>query len=315
MTAYIVRRILLNIPVLFGVSIAVFLLIRLLPGDAIIAMISETGNLTEEQLTAIRAKLGLDKPVYIDYPLWVANMLRGDFGDSLRSGVPVSGRLLDSLPVSMELGILAVAFSVIIGVPSGIISAIYRNSPTDYVARLIAIFGLSVPNFWLGTLVLVMPAIWWGYLPPIIYIPFLDNPGGNLRIMLVPSLVLAFSSAAITSRMSRSMMLEVLREDYIRTARAKGITERVVVTRHALKNAVIPMVEIIGRQMGILFSGTVIIESIFSLPGVGRLTLSAIQQRDYPQIQANAMFFAVVLVSINLILDLTYAWLDPRIRY
>lgn len=315
MHRYIIRRLLLNIPVLFGVTLLVFSLIRILPGDVVTSMVAESGNVSQADMDKLRERLGLDRPFHEQYLHWVAGIFRGDFGESLRSGIPVSERLFNALPISFELGILAISLALVIAIPAGIISALYRNSPIDYGSRLFSIMGLSMPSFWIGTLVVVLPAIWWGYLPPLTFIPFFDNPVENIKMMLLPALVLGFSASAVTARMVRSMMLEVLREDYIRTAWAKGLRQRVIILRHALKNAFIPVITIVGRQFGILFGGTVILESIFSLPGLGRLTLDSINQRDYPQIQANALFFAVALVMLNLLVDLTYGWLDPRIRY
>jgi peptide/nickel transport system permease protein len=315
MSAYILRRLLLNIPVLLLVSMAVFTLVRILPGDEITARVAESGNLRPGDREKLRATLGLDKPFYKAYPEWLGGVLRGDFGDSVRSGISVSSRLRETLPISVELAVLAVLIACTIGLPAGIISAIYRNSPIDLLVRLFAITGLSMPSFWTGTLALVLPAFWFHYLPPLTYVRLTDNPFDNLRIMIVPAAVIGLGTGAVISRLVRSMMLEVLREDYVRTARAKGLSQRVIILRHTLRNAIIPIVEVIARQFGALIGGTVILESIFSLPGVGRLTLTSIQQRDYPQIQANAMFFSIVLVTVNLAIDIIYASLDPRIRY
>jgi peptide/nickel transport system permease protein len=315
MSGYILRRLLLNIPVLLLVSMAVFMLVRILPGDEVTARVAESGNLRPADVAKLKHTLGFDKPVYQAYPEWIGGVLRGDFGTSVRSGISVSGRLSNALPVSVELALLAIVIACAIGLPAGIISAIYRNSPVDMVVRLFAIMGLSMPAFWTGTLVLVLPAVWWHYLPPLTYVRLLDNPLQNLRIVIVPAAVIGFATGAVISRLVRSMMLEVLREDYVRTALDKGLSQRLVILRHTLRNAIIPIVEVVARQFGALLGGAVILESIFSLPGVGRLTLTSIQQRDYPQIQANALFFAVVLVTINLLVDIVYAALDPRIRY
>jgi peptide/nickel transport system permease protein len=315
MSSYILRRLLLSIPVLLLVSMAVFALVRILPGDEIASRVAESGNLRPGDREKLRETLGLDKPFYEAYPEWLGGVLRGDFGESVRSGVSVSSRLAETVPISVELAMLAVVIACTIGIPAGIISALYRNSPIDLVVRLAAIAGLSMPSFWIGTLALVLPAFWWGYLPPLTYVRLTDNILDNLRIMIVPATVIGLGTGAVISRLVRSMMLEVLREDYVRTARAKGLAQRVIIMRHTLRNAMIPIVEVIARQFGVLIGGTVILESIFSLPGVGRLTLTSIQQRDYPQIQANALFFAIVLVTVNLVVDIIYAALDPRIRY
>lgn len=315
MSSYILRRLLLNIPVLLLVSMAVFTLVRILPGDEVTARVAESGNLRSADIAKLKHTLGFDKPFYQAYPEWIGGVLRGDLGTSVRSGISVSGRLSSALPVTVELAVLAVVIACAIGLPAGIISALYHNSPLDLLVRLLAITGLSMPSFWTGTLVLVLPAFWWHYLPPLTYVRLFDNPLQNLRIIIIPAAVIGLATGAVISRLVRSMMLEVLREDYVRTALAKGLPRRLVILRHTLRNAIIPIVEVVARQFGALIGGTVILESIFSLPGVGRLTLTSIQQRDYPQIQANALFFALVLVTVNLVIDVVYASLDPRIRY
>jgi peptide/nickel transport system permease protein len=315
MSAYILRRLLLNIPVLLLVSMAVFMLVRILPGDEITARVAESGNLRPGDIAKLRQTLGLDKPFYEAYPEWLGGAVHGDFGTSVRSGVSVSSRLSQTLPVTTELTVLAVILACAIGLPTGVISAVYRNSPIDLLVRLIAVAGLSMPSFWTGTLAFVLPAFWWHYLPPLTYVGLFASPPNNLRILFIPAAAIGLGTGAVISRMVRSMMLEVLHEDYVRTARAKGLSQRVVILRHTLRNAMIPIIEVIARQFGVLIGGTVILESIFSLPGTGRLTLTSIQQRDYPQIQVNALFFAVVLVIVNLGVDIIYATLDPRIRY
>ncbi len=294
----------------------VFMLVRLVSGDVIMAQLEGVGYISPDQLAKIRADMGLDAPAPIQYLNWMGGMVfKADLGKSLWTGEPVIEEIKRKLPVTAELALLALLTSIVVSVPLGIISAIRRDTPLDYVSRMIAISGLSLPDFWLGTLVVVFAAIWLHWLPPIGYIPFFTNPGANLQQFLIPALILGVRLAAVSTRMTRSTMLEVLREDYIRTAWAKGLKERVVIARHAMKNAMIPVITILGGQLRFLLGGTVIIESIFALPGVGRLTLDSIIKLDYPQTQANIMFAAVIVILLNLIVDLTYSWFDPRIRY
>ena len=317
MSAYIIRRLLLTIPTLFVLSILVFLSVRFIPGDVIDAMFGDMqylgGGIDREAFERI---LGLDLPVYVQYGRWMGGiLLRGTLGDSLLGDWRVEEKIWGRLPVTIELGVMALVIGVLIAVPVGIYSAIRRNTAADYAGRTIAILGLATPNFWLGTMVMVYPAIWWAWSPPMGLIPFSEDPLGNIGMFLIPSLILGTYLAAATMRMTRTMMLEVLRQDYIRTAWSKGLKERVVVIRHAIKNALIPVVTLIGMQLPILAGGSVIIENIFNLPGLGRLMLGALDDRDYPVVSGVNLFFGTAVMVINLMIDLTYALLDPRVRY
>jgi len=267
-------------------------------------------------VASIKHELGLDVPIYIQYWRWLGNLfLHGNLGNSLWTGTPVINEIKQRWPVTFELGILALLVTQIIALPIGIYSAIRQDSWGDYFARSFAIVCIAVPSFWLGTLVIVYPSIWWGYTPPVMYIPFNINPIGNLKMFIIPAIVLGMSGAGTNMRLMRTMMLEVLRQDYIRTAWSKGLREGIIVIRHALKNALIPVVTMIGYQLPVLVGGAVIIENIFNLPGMGRLLTDATSQRDYPIVTAVVLIISLVLVFINLLTDLSYGFLDPRIHY
>ena len=317
MRTYIIRRLLLLIPTLFIVSGMVFLLTRLIPGDIIDAMASEMGPEAGGSLdrAAIERRLGLDVPIHVQYGRWIGEILQGNLGTSFRGDEPVVEQILPRLPVTLELGVMAIVIGLLIALPVGIYSAIRQDTAADYLGRSVAIIGLATPNFWLGIMVMIYPAIWWGWSPPMEYIPFTEDPLGNLGMLIIPSLILGTAGAASTMRMTRTMMLEVLRQDYIRTAWAKGLNERVVVMRHALKNALIPVATLVGFQLPILIGGSVIIEQIFVLPGIGRLLVSALSQREYHLVSAINLMLATAVIVVNLMVDLTYAYLDPRVRY
>ncbi len=260
--------------------------------------------------------LGLDQPVYVQYGRWMGGiLLRGTLGNSLFGAWSVEEKILGRLPVTIELGVMAIAIGLVIALPVGIYSAIRRNTAADYVGRSVAIVGLATPNFWLGTMVMIFPAIWWAWSPPMELVPLLQDPLGNVGVFIIPGLILGTYLAAATMRMTRTMMLEVLRQDYVRTAWSKGLKERVVVMRHAVKNALIPVITLIGLQLPILVGGSVIMENIFNLPGLGRLMLDALTNRDYPVVSGVNLFFASAVMVINLLTDLTYAYLDPRVRW
>ncbi len=318
MRAYVIRRVLLVIPTLFLVSALVFLSVRFIPGDIVDVMSARmeyvgSGDINRELL---RERLGLDRPVYVQYARWVGDiLLRGTLGESLYGGFRVEERLAGRLGITIELGLVAVIAGLLIALPVGIYSAIRQYTAADYAGRSFAILGLATPNFWIGLMVMIYPAIWWGWTPPMTHVRFTAEPWENLRMFIIPSLILGTYLAASTMRMTRTMMLEVLRQDYVRTAWAKGLRERRVVLRHAVKNALIPVVTLVGLQLPIIAGGSVIIENIFNLPGLGRLMLIALNERDYPVISGVNLFFATVVVLLNLITDLTYAFLDPRIRY
>ena len=319
MRAYVIRRILLMIPTLFILSVLVFMSVRFIPGDVVDMMMQQmmlSGALLDMDREAFERVLGLDRPIYVQYADWIGGILvRGTFGESLMHEFTIEQRILGRLPVTLELGLLAILIGWAIALPVGIYSAVRRDGVADYAGRSVAIIGLATPNFWLGIMVMVYPAIWWGWSPPLRLVRFVDNPLGNLAMFLIPSLILGTGSAAGLMRMTRTMMLEVLRQDYIRTAWSKGLRERVVVVRHAIKNGMIPIVTIIGMQLPILVGGSVIIENIFNLPGLGRLMVLALQERDYPVVQGVNLMFGSVVIANNLLIDLVYASLDPRIRY
>lgn len=314
MREYIIRRVLLMFPTLWAVTLAVFLLMHLAPGDVIMAKMAED-YVSAEQIARMRHELGLDKPLFLQYAHWMANVLQGDLGTSLWSGYPVRDELAKRIPVSAELAVLTLIVSMAISLPLGVLSAIRQDTKADYIGRFLSIAALSAPNFWLGTMIVVMPAFWFGWSPPVRYTPFWIDPWMNLQQVAPAAIALGAHSSAIVMRMSRSTLLEVLRQDYIRTAWAKGLGEPAIIVRHALKNAMIPVITIWGAQLSALLGGTVVMEVIFSLPGVGLSTFQAIDRRDFVQLQGNILFIASVLVVLNLLVDLAYAWFDPRIRY
>ena len=315
MRKYVLRRLLLAIPVLLLSSVIVFGLMRVMPGDALIALMGESGNIGERELAHVRQQLRLDLPYYQQYGLWLWQLVSLRPGDSLFTGEPITVSLAKAIPVTLELTVLALVLGLVIAVPIGVLSATRQDSASDYVGRVVAVSGLSLPDFWLATLVITFAAIWFRWIPPIGYTSFWESPVRNLQQFLLPAAVLGFRLSAATMRMTRSTVLEVLREDYVRTAWAKGLAGRIVVYKHALKNALIPVVTIVGGQLGVLLAGAVVVETIFALPGMGRLTVEAIIYRDYPVVQTNVMLVATTLVTLNLLVDLSYAWLDPRIRY
>ena len=320
MRAYIIRRVLLLIPTLFILTILVFLSVRFIPGDVVDLIVGRmewygTGG-EDIDREAVERMLGLDVPVYVQYGRWIRDiLLHGSLGESLLGGYAIEKKILDRLPVTIELGVLAIVISLLIALPVGIYSAIRQDTAADYAGRTIAIIGLATPNFWLALMVIIFPAIWWGWSPPTELIPFSEDPLGNLAVFFIPSLILGTAMSAATMRMTRTMMLEVLRQDYIRTAWSKGLRERVVVIRHTIKNALIPIVTLVGLQLPLLVGGSVIMEYIFNLPGLGRLLLTALTNRDYPVVSGVNLFFATVVIAVNLMIDLIYPYLDPRIRY
>jgi peptide/nickel transport system permease protein len=315
MYKYVFRRLLLAVPVLLLSSLIVFGLMRVMPGDALTALMAESGNVGEKELAKLRKDLGLDRPYYEQYLIWLWQMVSLNPGYSIFTNEPIAVALKKSIPVTFELATLAMFLGLLIAVPIGVLSAIRQDTPADYTGRVVAVSGLSLPDFWLGTLVITFAALWFRWIPPLGYTSFWESPTKNLQQFILPAAVLGFRLAAATMRMTRSTVLEVLREDYVRTAWAKGLAGRIVVYKHALKNALIPVVTIVGGQLGTLLAGAVVVETIFALPGMGRLTVEAILYRDYPVVQTNVMLVAAILVTLNLLVDMTYAWLDPRIRY
>ena len=295
MRAYIIRRLLLLLPTLFVLSVLVFLSVRFIPGDVIDVMVGEMQFMVIDiDREGVLHMLGLDVPVHVQYGRWLGGIfLHGTLGESLFGGYySIEERILLRLPVTIELGVLAIIIGLVIALPIGIYSAIRQDTAADYAGRSIAIIGMATPNFWLAIMVMIYPSIWWGWAPPMEVVPFTEDPLGNLGVFIIPSVILGTAAAATTMRMTRTMMLEVLRQDYIRTAWAKGLKERVVIMRHALKNALIPVVTLIGMQLPILVGGAVIMENIFNLPGLGRLLVDALNRRDYPVVSGVNLFFA-----------------------
>jgi peptide/nickel transport system permease protein len=312
---YITRRVLQGLLVLFLVSFLVFSLVRILPGDAILMQLDQAAAVTPENLEKARQELGLDRPFLEQYRTWMGGVLRGDLGYSLTSRRPVSQELLKRVSLTSHLAVMSLCIALLIALPVGVLSAVRQDTVADYLARLFAIVGLSLPDFWLATVVITFLAIWFRWMPPIGFAPIWVDPARNLSQLLIPALIIGARLAAVSMRMTRSSLLEVLRQDYIRTARAKGVREGAVIIGHAFKNAFIPVVTIIGQQFSVLLGGTVIVEFIFLQPGVGSLMLDAVLLRDYTVIQGAVLFFATVIVVMNLLVDVSYAWLDPRIRY
>ena len=315
MQAYIARRLLALLPTLLFASIIVFTTVRLIPGDIIDMMLSQNDiSASKMDRDALVKALGLDQPMWSQYLSWVGNLFRGDMGNSLWQSTPVVERLAERLPVTFELGLFSILIGLSIALPVGIYSAIRQDTAGDYFARSFSILLLAIPSFWLGTMVVVIPSIYWGWSPEVSYISFWEDPVGNLKQMLVPAAVLGAGLSAVTMRMTRTMMLEVLRQDYIRTAMAKGLPERLVVLRHALRNALIPVVTLIGLQAPLVIGGAVIMEQIFGIPGMGTLLLDAVNQRDYPIITGVFLVVGLAVMLINLVVDLSYGLLDPRVR-
>ncbi len=317
MQAYIVRRLLALIPTLFFASLIVFVTVRLIPGSVIDLMLSQNDisadKFSRDQLISA---LGLDKPMWEQYGRWMGGiLLHGDFGRSLWQNTPVAELLQARLPVTFQLGFMALIVALTVAIPIGAYSAIRQDTTGDYVGRSFSILMLAVPSFWMGTMVMVFPSIWWGWSPEVKFIPFRQDPLHNLSQMMIPAIILGTSLSAVTMRLTRTMMLEVLRQDYIRTAWAKGLSERQIVSRHALRNALIPVVTLIGLQAPLLIGGAVIMEQIFVIPGMGLLLLDAVYQRDYPIITGVFLIVGVAVMMINLLVDLSYGLLDPKVRY
>ena len=316
MRQYAAKRIGLFIPTVLLVTVIVFVVMRLIPGDPALAILSaDDAAYTEQELQELRVQLGTDRPIVIQYLDWMSGLLRGDFGTSFWWNGPVMDRLGERIPVTIELAILGIALAVVCAVPLGVISAIKPDSPIDYVSRIFTLVGISIPTFFSGILLTLVLIRAFGWLPPLGYEDIWEDPWANLKQMMLPALALGFYDMAFIARVTRSSMMEILREDYMRTARSKGLRERIVLSRHGLKNAVLPILTISGWQFGRLFGGTVIIERIFLIPGIGQLLIDAVFQRDFPTIQAIIVIVAVSIVVINLLVDLLYGWLDPRIRY
>jgi len=310
---YLAKRLLIAVPSLLIASLIVFTLPRLIPGDVVALMLQEKQY--AKDLDELRAKLGLDRALHVQYAEWLGRAVRGDLGVSLWTGRPVLQELGERLPVTLELAFFATIFALLIALPIGVLSAARQDTLADYLSRSVAIMGLSVPGFWLATLILVLPAIWWGWRPLTGFTEFTNDPVGHVTQLLIPSAIIGIASGAALMRLTRGMLLEVLRQDYVRTAWAKGLAERAVLIKHGLRNAIIPVVTLLGTQLPQILGATVIIETIFGLPGMSRFLFDAINQRDYPVIQGVNLVVVSTVVFINLVVDALYAVLDPRIRY
>jgi len=310
---FIAKRFLLTIPTVVGISIIIFLMVRLMPGDIIDVLFAGDLTVTEELKDQARADLGLEGSYPEQYWNWASGIATGDFGQSYRNAEPVSDVLWRALPITLELMILSLLIATLVGIPLGVISAVRRDSASDYASRLGGLIGISIPNFWLATLLLLFTSRVFGWVPPLEYTSFFDDPVTNLTQFILPAISISVFTLAIVMRMVRATMLEVLSQDYVRTARAKGVRRRLVVYRHALRNALIPVVTVIGFEIGILMGGAAIVETIFGLPGVGYVLLQSIFNRDYPLVQGATLLLAIVFVVANLLVDIVYGWLDPRI--
>ena len=315
MLAFLARRILLALPALLGVALVVFLLMRAVPGDVVTNLVGLEGNVTPERRAELQRMFGLDLPVHVQFVQWLRAALQGDLGSSLRTGRSVSLDLALRFPVTLELTFLSLCVALLVAIPAGVAAALRRGRLVDYAVSVFALLGLSLPSFFLGILLILLFSLRLGWLPPAGYVPFTEAPLDNLRHMLLPSVSLGLVLAAATARIVRSTMLEMLSRDFIRTARAKGLAEPRVLYRHALRNALIPVVTVVGLQFGTLLGGAVIIEQVFSLPGVGRFALEGINLRDYPVVQGAVLLISAAFIVVNLLVDVLYSMIDPRIRY
>jgi len=313
MATYVLKRLVAMVPVLLLVSIVIFSLLHLTPGDPVVVMLGEEA--TPESRDALRRELGLDRPLPIQYGVWLGRVLQGDLGRSIRTHQPVSEAILQRLPVTLELSLLAMVVSLAIALPAGIVAAVRRNSNADLLSTVFSLLGVSMPNFLLAVLLIYVLSLQLRWLPPIGYVNPFEDLGANLKAMIMPSITLGTALAAVVARLTRSTLLEVLNQDYVRTAWAKGLRESVIIQRHAMKNSLIPVVTVVGLQLGNLLGSAIVTETIFALPGVGRLVIDSIFQRDCPLVQGVVLYLALIFLLINLLVDLLYAYLDPRIRY
>lgn len=315
MKAFLVRRLISTLAAALALSMLIFLLIRLVPGDAVTMWVGQEGTMTPEVRQTLRKMFGLADPLPIQYLHWLGDVVRGDLGYSFRSRLPVSLLMGRALPITLEVAVMAMVLSVVVAVPLGILSAVRRNTPTDVVARMLGLFGLSMPSFWLAVLMILVSASYFRWLPSLFYVGLFKNPVENLKQMMMPVASLALPLMAVVMRMTRSTMLETLNQDYVRTARAKGVTERLMLWRHALKNALIPIITVVGIQLGRLLGGAVIVEQIFGLPGVGTTLIASIAERDYPMVQGTILMMGLLFIGVQFLVDLCYGYIDPRIRY
>ena len=315
MNRYVIRRILMSVPTFILTVLFVFMIIRLIPGDPVEIILSQSPYTTQEAKDSLRAYYGLDKPLYEQFVSYLGQLVTGDLGESTNTESPVTEELRSRLPITMEFGLFAVIIGLVIAIPIGVLSAIRQDSWSDYLSRSFAIFGISVPYFFTALLLIIYPIMWFGWAPPLRWVGPIEDPIGHIHYMFWPALLLGVTLAGSVLRMTRNQMLEVLRQDYIRTAYSKGLRERVVIWRHALRNALIPVITILGLQVGIAVSGTVVLEVLFNMPGLGKFFLQGIFNRDYPAIQGTVLVIATFTLLVNLFVDLCYAWIDPRIKY
>ena|SRR5688572_22210846 len=318
MRTYILKRLLLMVPTLLGVATIVFLIMRVIPGDVALLILGGDdggGQMDPKALAAVRQQLGLDQPLIVQFGTWLWGVLQFDFGKSLWTGQPIVHELAIRLPLSLQLALMATFVSVLIAIPLGTLAAVRQDTWVDYAVRVISIGGLAIPSFWIGILCILFLVVYFGWGPPLEFTPPWVDPWVNLQMMVWPVVTVGYRYAAVTTRMTRSTVLEVLREDYIRTAWAKGLRERAVVVRHALKNSMLPVITLIGTEFAFLIGGLVVTETVFTLNGIGRFVVEAVAHRDYPVVQALVFLIAFSFVMVNLLVDLTYAWFDPRIRY
>jgi peptide/nickel transport system permease protein len=314
MLKYIVNRLLLMLPTLFGVAVLVFFLLRLAPGDPV-AMMLEGANVSQAVIEGERARLGLDKPMIVQFGIWLGGIVRGDFGVSIWTGRPVLYEIGIRLQLSLQVAIMATILAILIAVPLGTVSAIFKDSWIDHLVRVISIAGLAVPSFWLGMIIILLLLTYFSWIPPLTFTPFFEDPWKNLSQLIWPAMAVGYRYSAVAMRMMRSSVLEVLQEDYVRTARAKGVYERLVVARHAMRNALLPVVTVVGLEFAFLIGGLVVTEQVFNLNGIGKLFVQAVSRGDYTMIQGLVLLVAVFFVLINFAIDMLYALLDPRIRY
>jgi peptide/nickel transport system permease protein len=316
MVAYTLRRILLMIPTLLGVAVLVFFMLRVMPGDIVETMLREGGgNVPQHVIEQERARLGLDQPIPVQFLNWFGGILQGNFGTSVWTGRPVLYEIGIRLELSLQVALMATVLAVIIALPLGTLAAIFRNTIIDYVIRVVSIAGLAVPSFWLGMLIILFLLTNFNWIPPLTFTSFFDDPIANLSQLIWPALAVGYRYSALATRMTRSSILEVMQEDYIRTARAKGVYERLVVARHGMRNALLPVVTVIGLEFAFLIGGLVVTEQVFNLNGIGRLFVQATARGDYTMIQALVIVVAITFILVNFLVDLLYAALDPRIRY
>ena len=316
MTKYLIKRFLLMLPTLFGVALVTFVLIRVIPGDVVELRYSgDSGSVSQEIIDRERARIGLDRPVWQQFLTWMAGVVRLDFGTSMWTGAPIWEEIKLRFALSLQVAIMATIVAVVLAIPLGVLSALKQDTWIDYSVRVFSIAGLAMPSFWLGIVLILMMLVVFKWLPPMVYTPFWVSPTQNLAQLIWPALAVGYRYSAVATRMTRSAMLEVLREDYIRTARAKGLMQKLILSRHALKNAMLPVLTVVALEFAFLIGGLVVTEQVFNLNGIGLLFVQAVAHRDYTLLQALIMLVAGSFIIVNFLMDIAYAWLDPRIRY